>query len=74
MIFSKFEDTILKEYKNKLKTDNSVKNIVKVFIKNYLKERKNITAGKMQICYFSNTVFTIGVMARIWKLILFDNC
>ena len=37
MIFSKFEDTILKEYKNKLKTDNSVKNIVKVFIENYLR-------------------------------------
>jgi len=40
MVFSKFEDTILKEYKNKLKTDNSVKNIVKVFIENYLKESK----------------------------------
>ena len=40
MIFSKFEDAILKEYKNKLKTDNSVKNIVKVFIENYLKKSK----------------------------------
>ena len=40
MVCSKFEDTILKEYKNKLKTDNSVKNIIKVFIENYLKESK----------------------------------
>ena len=40
MIFSKFEDAILKEYKNKLKNDNSVKNIIKVFIENYLKESK----------------------------------
>ena len=40
IVFSKFEDAILKEYKNKLKTDNSVKNIIKVFIENYLKESK----------------------------------
>ena len=46
MIFSKFEDAILKEYKNKLKTDNSVKNIVKVFIENYLKESKKYNREK----------------------------
>ena len=35
MIFSKFENKVLKEYKEKLEVDNSIKNIIKVFIKNY---------------------------------------
>lgn len=35
MFFCKFEDEILKEYKSKLRIDNSVKNIIKIFTDNY---------------------------------------
>ena len=35
MLFSKFENDVLKEYKEKIKFDNSIKNIIKVFVENY---------------------------------------
>lgn len=41
MLFTKFENKILKEYKNKLKSDYSINNIIKVFAGNYAKVNKN---------------------------------
>ena len=35
MFFSKFEDVVLKEYKENLKSDKSINNIIKVFTENY---------------------------------------
>ena len=35
MFFSKFEDEVLKEYKENLKSDKSINNIIKVFTENY---------------------------------------
>ncbi len=35
MFFSKFENKVLKEYQESLKSDNSITNIIKVFTENY---------------------------------------
>ena len=41
MFLSKFENEVLKEYKENLKSDNSIKNIIKVFTENYSTVNKN---------------------------------
>ncbi len=35
MVFDNFENKILKEYKEKIKKDNSIKNIIATFVQNY---------------------------------------
>ena len=40
-MFNKFENEVLNEYKENLKSDNSIKNIIKVFIDNYSIVNKN---------------------------------
>ncbi len=40
MFFTKYENKVLKDYKNKIAADNSVKNILKVFTENYAEENK----------------------------------
>lgn len=40
MFFTKYENKVLKEYKNKIEADNSIKNILNVFTENYAEENK----------------------------------
>ena len=46
MFFNKFEDEVLKEYKENLKSDNSIKNIIKVFTENYSTANKKFNRDK----------------------------
>ena len=46
MFFKRFEDSVLKEYKDNLKSDNSIKNIIKTFTENYLTGNKEFNRNE----------------------------
>ena len=64
-MFNKFENEVLNEYKENLKSDNSIKNIIKVFIDNYSIVNKNYNRDESADCYFFNMGCTIGEKVKI---------